>query len=232
MKNKRGKYSLVLLLAMAVCYTGFRLYRKAHTHTAIQKTLEGEHWMTREKTFENERHPMGQIIFLGNSLTEFFDLDKFGMPGLINRGISGDFTEGVLKRLDEVIALKPSKVFIEIGINDIIEKVPLEEITQHYSTIIDRLQKTCPGVKLYVQNNLPVNMKGSFITSNEDINALVNEQNMNLKALSEKRNVRYIDLHSHFLKNDELDMDLSTDGIHLNDKGYAIWRNAVAEYLK
>lgn len=232
MKYRRGKYSLVLLLTMAVCYIGFRSYRKAHTRNTIEETLKGEHWMTREKEFEKEQRSQGKIIFLGNSLTEYFDLDKFGVPEIINRGISGDFTEGVLKRLDEVTSLKPSKVFLEVGINDIVEKVPLDELTQNYANIIHRIKKACPGVLIYIQNNLPVNMKGSFLTSDEDINALVREQNKNLKSLATGNSLTYIDLHSHFLKNGELDMDLSTDGIHLNDKGYTTWRSVVQEYLK
>jgi lysophospholipase L1-like esterase len=232
MKHRGGMYGFTLLLTMAVCYIGFRSYRRAHTRTTIEATLKGEHWMTREKEFEKEERSEHKIVFLGNSLTEYFDLDKFGVPGLLNRGISGDFTEGALKRLDEVIALKPSRVFIELGINDIVEKVPLDELTQNYSNIIHRLQKACPGVKLYIQNNLPVNMRGSFLTSNEDINALVREQNKNLKGLAGGNSLTYIDLHSHFLKDGALDMDLSTDGIHLNDKGYAIWRSVVEEYLK
>jgi hypothetical protein len=59
-----------------------------------------------------------EIVFLGNSITdgaEWFEL--LGNKRCRNRGISGDVTEGVLLRLDGVTKLKPSSIFILIGIN-------------------------------------------------------------------------------------------------------------------
>ena len=37
-------------------------------------------------------------------------------PHVINRGISGDVTYGILARLDEVLASKPAKIFILAGL--------------------------------------------------------------------------------------------------------------------
>ena len=72
--------------------------------------------------FKNNPIGSGKIVFLGNSITEaggdwnkrFVSANK-----IVNRGISGDITEGVLSRLDEIIHYKPIAVFILIGINDI-----------------------------------------------------------------------------------------------------------------
>ena len=151
---------------------------------------------------------------------------------MINRGISGDFTEGVLRRLEEVISLRPAKIFIEIGINDIIEKVALEEIARNYEAIVQQLLKECPGIRIFIQSNLPVCIKGSSLTSKAHINALIDEQNERLKELAAQYRLTYIDLHGHFQKNGELDMRLTTDGLHLNDEGYAIWKKVVEPYLQ
>jgi lysophospholipase L1-like esterase len=63
----------------------------------------------------------GSIVFLGDSITDFFRVNEF-FPGVyvINRGISGDTTDGVLNRLAEsVYELSPSKIFLMIGTNDL-----------------------------------------------------------------------------------------------------------------
>jgi len=55
---------------------------------------------------------------------------------VINRGIAGDITFGVLGRLDEVIARKPAKLFIKIGINDISKNIPDEIIVENILTMV------------------------------------------------------------------------------------------------
>src|SRR6202020_1961602 len=62
----------------------------------------------------------GRIIFLGNSITEMGDWKKvLNDSTVLNRGIGGDITYGVLKRLKDITDRNPSKVFILLGINDI-----------------------------------------------------------------------------------------------------------------
>ena len=139
---KRILISLLILIGLAV--VGFKIYRRIHTRDEIKETLTSEHWIERCNDFLKEPRSKGGIVFLGNSLTEFFNLSVFGDTSIINRGIRGDFTEGLLKRIDEVISLQPSKLFIEIGINDIFEKVPLEEINDNYEKLIERIKKIVP----------------------------------------------------------------------------------------
>jgi len=60
------------------------------------------------------------IVFLGNSITQDDNWDSlFNNHAFYNRGISGDVTDGVLQRLGEIVYVKPTAVFIEIGINDL-----------------------------------------------------------------------------------------------------------------
>ena len=110
-----------------------------------------------------------------------------------------------------MISLRPTKIFIEIGINDIIEKVSLEEIVRNYEAIVQQLLEECPGIRIFIQSNLPVCIKGSILTSKADINALIDEQNERLKELATRYQLTYVDLHGHFQKNGELDMGLTTD---------------------
>ena len=87
---------------------------------------------------ENKTLPRGGVVFVGDSITDFCDLDKF-YPGLnaVNRGIAGDVTYGVLRRMEEsVYALAPELVVLLIGINDIarahLPETTLENIREKY----------------------------------------------------------------------------------------------------
>ena len=51
---------------------------------------------------ENANYSKEQIVFIGDSITDLYTLDSYYSLTLAtyNRGIGGDTTEGVLKRLD------------------------------------------------------------------------------------------------------------------------------------
>jgi len=61
-----------------------------------------------------------EIVMLGDSLTEWGNWHEL-VPEhrVINRGIAGDTSSGVLDRLQEVIERRPKVVFVMIGTNDI-----------------------------------------------------------------------------------------------------------------
>lgn len=79
------------------------------------------HYPERITHFQHEPLTIGDIVFLGNSITEGGGDwgAKLGIPQVKNRGIAGDVTDGVLKRLDEITFFKPRAVFLLIGINDL-----------------------------------------------------------------------------------------------------------------
>ena len=79
-----------------------------------------------------------RIVFIGDSITEFwerFDLLFFSNNNYINRGISSQTTSQILVRFEEdVIHIKPKKVVILAGINDIAENngpISLDDIMKN-----------------------------------------------------------------------------------------------------
>ena len=83
-----------------------------------------EYYQKRVVVFNNEPVVKHRIIFIGNSLTQFGDWNKLlDDSTVVNRGIAGDNTYGVLARLNDIIIRKPAKLFIEIGINDISQNI-------------------------------------------------------------------------------------------------------------
>jgi lysophospholipase L1-like esterase len=170
------------------------------------------------------------IIFLGNSISAGTDwMELLGKTNARNRGISGDITFGVLGRLDEVTAGKPSKVFILIGINDISRNIPDSLIVRNYERIIHGIKRFSPSTKIYFQTLLPVNNEFTQFKNHYNKDQHILYVNNALKELGAKQNITVIDLYPHFLNADKkLDQQFTIDGLHLNAAGYKRW----AEILK
>src|SRR6516165_6411728 len=77
-----------------------------------------------------------EIIMLGDSLTEMGIWNEL-LEGLsvANRGISGDDSAGVLRRLPEVLGRHPRVICLEIGSNDVQSAVPTERIIENIKAI-------------------------------------------------------------------------------------------------
>lgn len=184
-----------------------------------------DHYRARLETFNRQSPAKGKIMFLGNSITEGGNWKKLlNDSTVINRGISGDITFGILHRLDEIIKHKPSKLFLLIGINDISKNIPDEIILENLLTIISKIHSGTPATKIFVQSILPTNNSFKEFPRNYDKNDHVITINTQLKKYADRMNYTFVDLYSGFLdKESKLETKYSSDGLHLNSLGYAHW---------
>jgi len=174
------------------------------------------------KQFKNNPLEINDIVFLGNSITAGGKnwAERLDYPKIKNRGISGDVTDGVFARLEEIIHYRAKAIFLLIGINDVWNNgspnIPSTEyIGANIVKIAQYLKMRSPKSLIYVQTVLPT-LKEDFI---ESINA-VNEIIMS----SENNDFKVIDLHSIFVNEDGLIYkEYTTDGVHLNETGYEKW---------
>ena len=199
----------------------------------VHSYFNQNHWNKRQEYFKQYKKQDSTIIFVGNSITEGFDLSIFNNKKVLNMGIAGDFTSGILKRSNQIVALKPIKIFLLIGINDIIEKVPMNIIQENYKNIISTFRKELPNSTIYVHTVLPIKDVKSFITTNQSNSSKIIEFNKFIKEnYSNKPNITLIDLFPLYkTDNNEMRQDLTTDGIHLNIKGYSIWHKKILEFI-
>ena len=182
--------------------------------------------------YSKQKRTEGTAVFFGDSMTENFGKHMTASTSICNMGISGDFAEGLIKRIDNVINFQPSSVFIMIGINDIIEKVPLSEIEANYLKILELIETNCPETTIYLQSTLPTIGLKSTLSSSKGINKTVQKLNAFLQKIAEKRGVVFIDMYSAFTNDtNELRKDLTLDGVHLNSQGYDIWKSHLSAYV-
>jgi lysophospholipase L1-like esterase len=181
--------------------------------------------------FPPEHITSKDIVFLGDSLTETFDLQKyFGKDNLRNRGMSGNMTEHVLYRLEEIFKAKPAILFLMIGINDIYQGVKPEFVIGNISRILTELQENTPQTVIYCQSILPVNE--SRLLSFENINSKVYQVNNSLREFCKENNIQFIDIHPDFLNHQgQMDEIYTYDGVHLTEQGYRYWSELIRDYI-
>lgn len=191
-----------------------------------------EHYPQRISIFEQEPVVTGRIIFLGNSITEMGDWKKLlNDSTVINRGIGGDITFGVLKRLDDVIKRQPSKLFLLIGINDIGKDIPDAVIADNIRKIVLRVHAESSSTKIYVESILPVNPDVPNFPQHYDKQEHIINTNKLIKKVAAETHTTYLNIHDLFTdKQGKLDAKYTKDGLHLTSEGggYKKW----IEYLQ
>lgn len=192
----------------------------------------------------------GQILFTGSSLMEQFPIYEFiqdyGIQEIIyNRGIGGYTTTDMLKELDTMVyELKPSKIFINIGTNDLSEPdYTKERLIQCYEAILERIVSHLPEAKIYIMAYYPVN--GDYDFGNENAkewlkvrtNARILEVNLALKEMAEKMagkyRVKYIDINRNLYdEQGSLKPEYSIEGVHMYGNGYQAILEELMDYVR
>lgn len=195
------------------------------------------HYDEKVAEFENE-NPIttNDIVMIGNSLTENGgDWSKrFEISNVRNRGISGDDAIGIYNRIDEIIEGKPKKIFLMCGINDVSHNLSTDSIVKLIDKIITKIQKESPKSKLYLQSVLPINESFERYKRLEGKTNQVPEINTELEKLSKHYKIAFLKLFPLFVdKNTNiLRKELTNDGLHLNEIGYAIWADELKRYVQ
>ena len=160
-----------------------------------------------------------KIVMLGNSITKGVNWNELlGYDKIVNRGISRDITSKFLLRLDDIISLNPKYCFIMGGINDLYEDIPVDTIFANYSKIVNRLIDN--KIISVIQSTLFVSPQWKRHTEK---NKEVAKLNSLLEKLALEKDVHYLNVNSVLSDGNILIDEYTTDGVHLNAKGYKLW---------
>ncbi len=195
------------------------------------------HYGDRVKLFREQNLIFQNVILVGDSITEGFEVQQY-FPGrkILNRGIGADVIgnelkpddkRGVLKRLDESFFNVPATdAFLLIGINDLGDNHTPDQLEAGYREILEKVKKGAPRLKVHVQSLLPT--RGNYAKHN----ANVNDFNERLQKLAKEFGYDYIDLHSLMADDKgELKQELTADGLHINADGYKIWKAEIEKKM-
>ena len=189
-----------------------------------------EQWRTllkNESQSLDRRSPGPVSVMLGDSLSLWFPSDRLPLSSVwLNQGISGETTREVLRRSTGLSAappnvIHPSTIYVMAGVNDLKRGIQGPDILRNISQTLQQLRQRHPQAQIVLQSILPTR---SAQIPNDRIQPL----NRWLSVIAKRQGAYYLDIHSHFTARDGyLRSDLTTDGIHLSDRGYAVWQSAL-----
>lgn len=193
---------------------------------------------------ENRSALKGQTVFTGSSLMEMFPINKLLKEHgddivIYNRGVGGFLSHELLTVIDVcVVDLMPSKVFINIGTNDLSwSSIPISALMDNYDKIITTIESVVPNVKIYLMAYYPVNYEAASEEMKECLKIRTNEKitaaNAEVKKLAEKHGQRYIDINRN-LKDEQgrLRAEYTIEGMHINEDGYRAVYDDIMTYVK
>lgn len=220
--------SVVRLRSLVANAVAASIYPAPRTYTA--------HYYKRFLQFMDEPAITSKdIVMLGNSLTEGGGdwgkrLDK---KNVINRGISGDDVMGIYDRLHQILPGKPAKLFLLIGVNDVSHDLSTDSIVSLIDLTLTRIQRESPDTKVYLQSLLPINESIGRYKRLTNKTYQIPEINDRLEALAKKKKITFINLFPDFTEKgtNVLRKELTSDGLHLNAKGYDIWVKAIQKKM-
>lgn len=165
-----------------------------------------------------------EITFIGDSLIARWDVEHFfPVYKISNMGLSGSGIEWVEANRDR---FSEKSVIALTGTNDLkkLDNTDLESYAARYIDAMIGLNAKC----LIIVSILPRNCESDA----HDINQIISELNqMIADGFKEEKAVFYCDVYVDFLKNGSLNMNLSYDGIHLNQYGYEILAKKIKNLL-
>ncbi|MCW4446561.1 SGNH/GDSL hydrolase family protein [Vibrio splendidus] len=200
---------------------------------ALQSEIQQRgHSMSRYiMTSDNHRHfsPNADLVMFGDSITEWAPwADIFRDVSMVNRGLAGDTTLGMLRRIDTTLNVKPKLVCFMAGINDLAQGYDVEHIYQNYIDMLKVWQEN--DIRILVQSTLYV---GSKL---QGLNPLVELLNSKISEYCSLQGIAFLDVNSILSPNQLLSNEYSCDDLHLNAKAYQVWAEVlqptVAELLK
>ena len=176
----------------------------------------------------------GEIVFTGSSLMDFFPVNELLQSLEIdacvyNRGITGYVSEQLLENIREMILdLEPSKLFINIGTNDLGRGI-VDQLWGNYEAVIKRVHAELPDCRIYVMAFYPCNDLDDFGLSEEEHRARFKtrtpesllEANRELERMAERLDCRYIDVNKGlYYERGRMCKEICMDGVHLWADGY------------
>lgn len=206
---------------------------------------EQEDKLTRYRVL-NQSARKHETLFTGSSLMEQFPIYELMMTNgihkvIYNRGVGGFAIDDMLAHMDEMVfVLEPSRVFINIGTNDIAkEDYRQETMMEKYETVITLIHERLPETEIYMMAYYPVNetdklpdaeiAKFMFVTrTNENIQ----KANQAVEKLAKKKGCYYIDVNDGLTdEKGKLKKEYTIEGIHMYANGYQVVLDNMKKYL-
>ena len=176
--------------------------------------------------------PSESIVFYGSSSIRFWSTlaNDFANTKLniINRGFGGSTLEQCYQQFKRIIQpLEPRLLIVYAGENDVTENSTAISVQSHFHQFIQITRRFFPVLPIVYISIKPSPSRLNVLDKQNYTNHLIRED------IQTMANVDYIDIFNSMLTaNNTPRQELFTsDDLHMNEQGYAIWTQAVQGYL-
>jgi lysophospholipase L1-like esterase len=176
--------------------------------------------------------PPRGVVFVGSSSIRLWDglEGHFGKPNeVIKRGFGGSRLSDCVKLMDRlVLAYQPRLVLLYAGDNDLAEGRSPAEILKQFSAFAEGVQRRLPQTRVAFISIKPSPARRGLIGKARTANALVRDY------VATRPQLEFIDVFTPMLDNEGMPRaDLfRNDGLHLDEDGYALWREVIKPYVR
>ena len=160
--------------------------------------------------------PEVDMVLFGDSITEWGPWqDVFTHIPHVNRGIAGDTTFGMLRRIETTLAVKPKLISIMAGINDLSQGFTVDSVFDNYIAMLTYWQK----------NDCPILVQSTLYCGNKlaHLNPKVTALNSRLGFYCQQHNIHYLNVNQILSPNSFLSNEFTCDDLHLNANAYSAW---------
>jgi lysophospholipase L1-like esterase len=173
--------------------------------------------------------PRNGVLFVGSSSIRLWTTLAADFPGVpvINRGFGGSEIRDSTWYADRIIVpYAPRQVLIYAGDNDLFSGRTPAQLRDDFRAFVVRVRKDLPRARIAYISNKPSPSRAHLLAAQREANAMIRADAVRLK-------VDFIDIFTPMLDaqgnpREELFIE---DRLHMNAKGYAIWREVIAPYL-
>ena len=192
----------------------------------------------KEKTRKEEINKYENIVFLGDSITEFYPIDEiYGDLPIIKSGIAGYRTDDLLPKLEEMVyRYNPTSVYLLIGTNDLLwdKAEDTKKAISNIKKIVENIKSNRKNTKIYIESIYPVNV--DLDTTRHMVgyreNETIIEVNKEIEKYCRENNYIYINMYDELTDEDgNLNKKYTDDGLHPNSLGYAKITRVLLPYI-
>ena len=174
--------------------------------------------------------PPNAILFIGSSSIRLWDSVAADFPDhkVINRGFGGSqIIDSAHYAARIVMPYRPRMIVFYAGGNDINAGKPPEEVFADYKLFVSLVHRDLPRTRIAYISSAPNPLRWEQVEKVKRLNSMIKDFGARDKRLV------YIDVFPHMLGPDGKPKPdiFRPDRLHMNAKGYAIWKLIVAPYL-
>jgi lysophospholipase L1-like esterase len=225
-----------LVFFCALIFAGWRLPAQAPAPSPVVPAV------TPQPPFWNEiaefkhrdslqRPPSGAILFVGSSSFRLWTNMKADFSGykVINRGFGGSTLDDVIRYAGDIIyPYRPKQVVIYCGDNDLVmHNMNGKKVYKRFEKLYEMIRKHLGEIDVVYVSIKPSPSRMSLMPEMEQANDMIRN------FMAQRSHASFVDVYHLMLNAQGQPMEnlFVSDRLHMNEKGYKIWQQAILPYL-